>query len=48
MKFGKNAMKNYRQPEFSARALIEKSNVKFIGTTDDPISTLRIPSIIEK
>jgi glucuronate isomerase len=27
-------------PEFSARALIERSNVKFIGTTDDPISTL--------
>ena len=27
-------------PEMSARGLIKKANVKFIGTTDDPIDTL--------
>lgn len=44
-----------QRPEFRPRALIERSNVKFIGTTDDPISTLdyhqslnRDPSITVK
>ncbi|MBT2737443.1 glucuronate isomerase [Bacillus sp. ISL-7] len=34
-------------PEFSARALIERSNVKFIGTTDDPISTLEFHQLLK-
>lgn len=36
-----------QQPEFSARALIERSNVKFIGTTDDPISTLEYHQLLK-
>jgi len=35
-----------QSPEFSARALIERSNVKFIGTTDDPISTLEYHQLL--
>ena len=35
-----------QKPEFSARALIERSNVKFIGTTDDPISTLEYHQLL--
>ncbi|MEH7072538.1 glucuronate isomerase [Neobacillus drentensis] len=36
-----------QKPEFSARALIERSNVKFIGTTDDPISTLEYHQLLK-
>jgi glucuronate isomerase len=36
-----------QQPEFSARAFIERSNVKFIGTTDDPISTLEYHQLLK-
>ncbi|WML38556.1 glucuronate isomerase [Neobacillus sp. OS1-2] len=36
-----------QMPEFSARAFIEKSNVKFIGTTDDPISTLEYHQLLK-
>ncbi|MFK9095100.1 glucuronate isomerase [Bacillus salipaludis] len=36
-----------QKPEFSARALIKKSNVKFIGTTDDPISTLEYHQLLK-
>ncbi|MFJ7727923.1 glucuronate isomerase [Neobacillus sp. NPDC097160] len=36
-----------QKPEFSARAFIEKSNVKFIGTTDDPISTLEYHQLLK-
>ncbi|WP_066068105.1 glucuronate isomerase [Neobacillus soli] len=35
-----------QKPEYSARAFIEKSNVKFIGTTDDPISTLEYHQLL--
>jgi len=35
------------KPEFSARGLIERSNVKFIGTTDDPISTLKFHQLLK-
>jgi glucuronate isomerase len=34
-------------PEFTARGLIERSNVKFIGTTDDPISTLEYHQLLK-
>ncbi|PLS09703.1 glucuronate isomerase [Neobacillus cucumis] len=37
-----------QRPEFSARALIERSNVKFIGTTDDPTSTLEYHQLLKK
>jgi glucuronate isomerase len=36
-----------QKPEFSARAFIERSNVKFIGTTDDPISTLEYHQLLK-
>lgn len=36
-----------KNPEYSARAFIEKSNVKFIGTTDDPISTLEFHQLLK-
>ncbi|ULT57976.1 glucuronate isomerase [Neobacillus drentensis] len=36
-----------QKPEFSARGLIERSNVKFIGTTDDPISTLEYHQLLK-
>lgn len=35
-----------QKPEFSARAFIEKANVKFIGTTDDPVSTLEYHQLL--
>jgi glucuronate isomerase len=35
------------KPEFSARGLIDRSNVKFIGTTDDPISTLEYHQLLK-
>jgi glucuronate isomerase len=35
-----------QMPEFRPRALIERSNVKFIGTTDDPISTLKYHKLL--
>ena len=35
-----------KTPEFSARSLIERSNVKFIGTTDDPISPLNYHQLL--
>ncbi|MEH7117947.1 glucuronate isomerase [Neobacillus vireti] len=35
------------KPEFSARGLIKRSNVKFIGTTDDPISTLEYHQLLK-
>lgn len=34
--------------EFRPRAFIEKSNVQFIGTTDDPISTLEYHQLLKK
>ncbi|WP_286231141.1 glucuronate isomerase [Neobacillus mesonae] len=36
-----------QSPDFSARALIERSNVKFIGTTDDPVSTLEYHKLLK-
>ncbi|TWD89669.1 D-glucuronate isomerase [Neobacillus bataviensis] len=39
--------KKLQNPEFSARGLIERSNVKFIGTTDDPISTLEYHQLLK-
>ncbi|MBT2653685.1 glucuronate isomerase [Bacillus sp. ISL-18] len=39
--------KKLQKPEFSARGLIERSNVKFIGTTDDPISTLEYHQLLK-
>jgi glucuronate isomerase len=33
--------------EFTARAFINRSNVKFIGTTDDPISTLEYHKLLK-
>ncbi|SDM61910.1 glucuronate isomerase [Bacillus sp. OK048] len=36
-----------QQPEYRSRAFIEKSNVKFIGTTDDPISTLEFHQLLK-
>lgn len=35
-------------PEFRPRAFIERSNVKFIGTTDDPVSTLEYHQLLKK
>lgn len=34
-------------PDFRPRAFIEKSNVKFIGTTDDPVSTLEYHQLLK-
>ncbi|MCM3213760.1 glucuronate isomerase [Niallia taxi] len=34
--------------QYSARALIEKSNVTFIGTTDDPVSPLQYHQLLTK
>ena len=31
-----------KQPEFSTRALVEKFNIAFISTTDDPVDDLRL------
>jgi len=39
--------KKLQTSEFTARALIERSNVKFIGTTDDPISTLEYHQLLK-
>ncbi|MFC4801935.1 glucuronate isomerase [Neobacillus sp. GCM10023253] len=36
------------KPEFRPRAFIERSNVKFIGTTDDPVSTLEYHQLLKK
>ncbi|MBS4212316.1 glucuronate isomerase [Neobacillus rhizophilus] len=36
------------KPEFMPRAFIERSNVKFIGTTDDPVSTLEYHQLLKK
>ncbi|MEH7112903.1 glucuronate isomerase [Neobacillus niacini] len=36
-----------QKPEYRSRAFIEKSNVKFIGTTDDPISTLEFHQLLK-
>jgi glucuronate isomerase len=35
-----------KKPEFTPRAFIEKANVKFIGTTDDPNSTLEFHKLL--
>ncbi|MGL4387948.1 MAG: glucuronate isomerase, partial [Brevinema sp.] len=40
--------KKISEPDFSARSLIQKFQVKFIGTTDDPIDTLEYHEIIAK
>ncbi|WP_342046403.1 glucuronate isomerase [Bacillus sp. OTU530] len=37
-----------QKPEFRPRAFIEKANVKFIGTTDDPVSTLEYHQLLKK
>lgn len=37
-----------QQKEFSAKGIIQRMNVKFIGTTDDPIDNLEQHSIIAK
>ncbi|MGG3467209.1 glucuronate isomerase [Neobacillus pocheonensis] len=36
-----------KQPDFRPRAFIERSNVKFIGTTDDPASTLEYHQLLK-
>ncbi len=36
-----------QKPEFRPRAFIERSNVKFIGTTDDPVSTLEYHQLLK-
>lgn len=36
-----------QQPDFRPRSFIEKSNVKFIGTTDDPISGLEYHQLLK-
>ncbi|MGG1675993.1 glucuronate isomerase [Neobacillus sp. NRS-1170] len=36
-----------KQPDFRPRAFIERSNVKFIGTTDDPVSTLEYHKLLK-
>jgi glucuronate isomerase len=36
-----------KQPDFRPRGFIEKSNVKFIGTTDDPVSTLEYHKLLK-
>lgn len=35
-----------KKPEFRPRAFIERANVKFIGTTDDPVSTLEYHQLL--
>jgi glucuronate isomerase len=35
-----------QQPEFKPRAFLNKSNVQFIGTTDDPVSTLEYHKLL--
>ncbi|MEC0239037.1 glucuronate isomerase [Paenibacillus dokdonensis] len=37
-----------QKPEFLPRALIERSNVQFIGTTDDPLSTLEYHQLLNR
>ncbi|WP_394234355.1 glucuronate isomerase [Niallia oryzisoli] len=37
-----------QKPDFRPRSFIEKSNVKFIGTTDDPVSTLEYHQRLKK
>ena len=41
------AEETLRQPEFSARGLIRRSNVSMIGTTDDPCSDLRYHELLK-
>jgi glucuronate isomerase len=36
-----------KTPEFRPRGFIESSNVKFIGTTDDPVSTLEYHKLLK-
>ncbi|OIK07159.1 glucuronate isomerase [Bacillus sp. MUM 116] len=36
-----------KKPDFRPRAFIERSNVKFIGTTDDPVSTLEFHQLLK-
>ncbi|MEW9053901.1 MAG: glucuronate isomerase [Neobacillus sp.] len=36
-----------KKPEFRPRGFIESSNVKFIGTTDDPVSTLEYHKLLK-
>ncbi|MBI0580239.1 glucuronate isomerase [Neobacillus cucumis] len=36
-----------KKTEFRPRAFIERSNVKFIGTTDDPVSTLEYHQLLK-
>lgn len=36
-----------QQPEYRARGFIQKSNVKFIGTTDDPVSNLEYHQLLK-
>ncbi|WP_223593083.1 glucuronate isomerase [Neobacillus bataviensis] len=36
-----------KEPDFRPRAFIERSNVKFIGTTDDPVSTLEYHKLLK-
>ncbi|WP_338448566.1 glucuronate isomerase [Niallia oryzisoli] len=36
-----------QKPDFRPRAFIERSNVKFIGTTDDPVSTLEYHQLLK-
>ena len=52
---GENAMEIYEkcnavlaQPEMTARGIIRKSNVKLIGTTDDPVDDLRYHALLAK
>ena len=40
--------KKLQSSAFGARAFIEKSNVKFIGTTDDPISELEFHQLLKR
>ncbi|OLS40588.1 glucuronate isomerase [Bacillus sp. MRMR6] len=35
-----------KKPDFRPRGFIERSNVKFIGTTDDPVSTLEYHKLL--
>lgn len=37
-----------QNPDFSARGLIERSNVRLIGTTDDPIDDLRYHKLLQE
>ncbi len=40
------ALKKLAEPKFSARGLIEQSNVAMVGTTDDPVSDLKYHKLL--